>query len=266
MIREAVILAAGIGSRLGSIGNGAKFTLTIAGRPLITYSIFSLASTGVRKFIIVTRSETLGLLENALLNVDHGLEIEFCVNDDWERENGYSLYVASKCVRDKYFYLSMSDHIYPKEIPERLALESKRHPDAVAIVAGDRDPVFVDVEEATLIKTFGGKIIAIGKGLHAWDFVDTGVFVMRREIFNIASLLAKKKYKIKLSEIIQTAARVGYEVRVADVTGIPWAEVDTVEDYVSIVSGYKAHLPEMVSKSWKVYPVITSNVRELERL
>lgn len=266
MIREAVVLAAGIGSRLGSLGSGAKFALKIAGRPLIAYPVLSLASAGARRFVIVTRSETLGLLKDSLLGFVHGLDLEFCVNDDWARENGYSLLVASRCVRDDYFYLSMSDHIYSRVLPERLALEARRHPSALAIVAGDRDPPFVDLEEATLIKTFGGRVVAIGKGLHSWDFVDTGVFVIRKEVFKVASLLAKKAYRLGVSDVLQAAVRVGYEVRVADVTGIPWTEVDTVEDYVSVASGYKSHLPEMVSRGWSVHSFIPGGVGELERL
>ena len=266
MIREAVILAAGIGSRLGSLGKGAKFALTVANRPLITYPIFSLASAGAKRFIIVTRSETVKPIERALRGMDHILEYRFCINDEWERENGYSLFAASRCVRDERFFLSMSDHIYPREIPERLRLEARKHPSASIIVAGDREPLFVDVGEATLIEARGGRVVAIGKGLPSWSHVDTGVFVMKREVFTVASHLARRKYRLKLSEIVQAAAYMGLEVRVADVTGIPWTEVDTVDDYMSVVSGIKARLPQLVYESWHAYPSLATGLASVKRI
>jgi len=252
MIREGVVLAAGVGSRLSEIARGAKFALRIAGRPLIHYPILSLVSAGVDRIVIVTRGAALPVLRRLVERLDVSLEIEYCVNNRWRRENGYSLYVASRCVEAGEFYVSMSDHIYPSDVAYRLLEAASRHPDAVAIVAGDREPRYVNVEEATRIRARGVYVEAIGKGLYPWNYVDAGVFVMRREIFDVARRLAERRERFGLSDVISEAVRQGYRVAVADITGLPWAEVDTPEDYDSLVSGWKRELPRLVAESWGI--------------
>ena len=249
-VGEAVVLAAGIGSRLGRIARGAKFAVKVAGRPLIQYPVLSLASAGVRRVVVVTRSAVLPLARMAMRGVQDVVDVRFCVNNEWYRENGYSLYVASRCVRSNVFYVSMSDHIYPAWVPRRLAEAAREYPDAVALVAGDREPRFVDVDEATRIRSRDGLVEAIGKGVSPWDYVDMGVFVMRREIFEVAARVAGRKATFGLSDVLMEAVSSGFEVRVVDVTGAPWVEVDTPSDYWSLVHGSKREVLSAAVESW----------------
>lgn len=247
-----MVLAAGIGSRIAGIARGAKFALRVAGRPLIHYPVLSLASAGVERVIIVTRGAALSVLRKLLEELEGVVEIEYCVNNKWRRENGYSLYVASKCLKDREFYVSMSDHVYPSGVARRLLEAAVEHRDAVAIVAGDREPRYVDVDEATRILADGVYVRSIGKRLEHWTHIDAGVFVMRREIFEVGRRLAVSRERFGISDLLNEAIGQGYRVVVADITGLPWAEVDTPEDYWSLAEGWKRELVGLVADSWSL--------------
>jgi len=263
VIREGVILAAGVGSRLGEIARGAKFAVNVAGRPLIHYPILSLASVGVKKIVVVTRGQLIPLLQRVLRGLGDVVSYEICVNNEWRRENGFSLLVSEKCLDGDSFLLSMSDHIYPSDLPVKVLLEYSKHSDSVAVVGGDRRPLYVDVEEATRIRAREGEVVKVGKRLSPWSHVDTGVFVMRREIFEAARLLALDKEAFGISDVINLAIRMGYRVRVADVTGIPWTEVDTVDDYLDVTGGRRRDVVFAAIESWQlVLKTVDNRVKE----
>ena len=55
---------------------------------------------------------------------------------------------------------------------------------------------------------------------------------------------------MKLSDIINEAIARGLKVVVADITGLPWTEVDTVEDYLAINEGWKRSMLGEVMSHW----------------
>jgi len=251
MVAEALVLAAGLSTRLGALARGAKFSVKVRSRPLISYPLTSLLLAGVEKIYIVVNPSGMERLEEVLASLGYVDVVNVVVNEEPWRENGYSLLVGASQLAADSFFVSMSDHIYPIELPMRLREVAEMWKDAVIVVAGDRAPPYVDVEEATLIDAGGGlEVRRMGKSLRKWDFVDAGVFIMRREVVNVAREVASEKDVVKLSDVVNAAVERGLKAVVADITGIPWTEVDTPEDYFLVNRGPRSIVVEEVVKGW----------------
>lgn len=247
MLREGIILAAGLGRRLRSISWGKpKFIVKLEGYPLIVYPVAVLASIGVRRFTIVVPwgwgDSVREILE--CCRVDYYV-VE---NNSTERENGYSLTLVEEYVGDDVLILSMCDHLYVPEVPLTVISRFKCG-DVELVVGGDKAPPYINIDEATKILTDRNYYIkAIGKELRNFTYIDTGVYVITRSILKIARNIAKSKVKLKLSEIIEYVKNIGVNVAVADVTGSLWTEIDTENDYYEVVNGYRRIVLDKVLK------------------
>ncbi|RLF06389.1 MAG: hypothetical protein DRK00_01745 [Thermoprotei archaeon] len=251
MVAEALILAAGLGTRLGALAKGAKFSVEVRSRPLISYPLTSLLLAGVERIHVVVNPSGMERLERVLASLGYADFVNVVVNEEPWRENGYSLLVGASQLDADSFFVSMSDHIYPIELPMRLREVAEAWRDAAVVVAGDRAPSYINVREATLIDAGGGlEVKRIGKSLERWDFVDAGVFIMRREVIRVAREIACERDVVKLSDIVNAAVERGMRAVVADITGIPWTEVDTPEDYFLVNSGPRSVVVEEVIRGW----------------
>jgi len=238
-IREAVILAAGLGTRLRGISEGLpKFLIKVLNEPLITYPIRSLYLSGIRRFTIVIPkgwSNELNSIVNTL-----GLDIDLCIveNSQIERENGYSFLKSSECVRSEYFILSMSDHLYTPDILSILLRTYESISNADIIIGADSNPKYIDVNEATKISASNtGKVIRVGKNLNDFNYVDIGIFIMSDKVYRVAKNLESRLNVIKLADVVNEAVIKGLNVFIADVKGATWTEVDTPKDLNELIYG-----------------------------
>jgi len=244
-VEEAVILASGMGTRISKITKGKpKFLLPIENKPIIIYPIKVLKMMGINKINIVIPKGWI----NSLEEITKELPINVCVveNEEIDRENGYSLLLSRKCLTSNKFILSMCDHIYEPQLIEKIIITShKKSLDIV--VGGDSNPKFIDVDEATKIYVDKDlNLIDIGKGLPKYNYVDVGVFFMTTKIFEVLSELVKKQYVMRLSYALKKAVRRGLNVKVADVTGCLWTEVDNERDYMELMRGNRRVVLERV--------------------
>ena len=249
MMLDAIVLAAGLSERFREAGYGFKVVAPVGSIPLIVYPLMSLKASGINRIVIVANSENKRLLEEVIEEWFEDLNVRFIVNNDVSRENGYSLYLACRSVGTDSFLLSMADHLYPHSIPRKL-IEARENVEWDIIVAGDRNPLYVDISEATLIDASNGRVLKVGKGLKRWRYVDAGVFLMKKSVLEVLENMVRERYVVKLSDILNTAIRMGYSVLVADITGIPWTELDSLEDYRSILYGVRKKVVEEVVREW----------------
>ena len=107
---KCLIIAAGKGSRLRQRGQSKPLT-TLLGVPLIERVICSGLEAGVDEFYVVTgyqgeRVRTfLGSLADRL-----GISITPLINDDWEKQNGFSVLKAREYLQEP-FLLLMANHL-----------------------------------------------------------------------------------------------------------------------------------------------------------
>ncbi|WP_297486967.1 bifunctional L-myo-inositol-1-phosphate cytidylyltransferase/CDP-L-myo-inositol myo-inositolphosphotransferase [Thermococcus sp.] len=210
--KTAVVLAAGLGTRLGGKPKGL---LRIAGREILYRTITLLQRNGVKKFVVVTNERYAPLYRGFLEK--HGFDAELVINPEPEKGNGHSLHLAGEKVSGR-FVLVMSDHVYSEAFVER-AVKGK------GLIA-DRKPGWVDIDEATKVKVKNGRVEHIGKNLKEWDAVDTGFFVLDDGIFAVTSALEEERDgDYALSEVVERA-----KLPVTFVDGLAWTDVDTLED------------------------------------
>src|SRR6185369_8508850 len=88
---DAVIIAAGFGSRISALSDSKPLT-PIAGVPLIELGVRQLAAAGVTRVVVVTGHEA-ARVEAFLagLAARSGLAIETARVGDWSRPNGFSV-------------------------------------------------------------------------------------------------------------------------------------------------------------------------------
>ncbi len=234
-VTEGIILAAGLSTRLRSYLNGnSKLTTPILGRPLITFPIMNFISVGIRRIIIVANKDNFWAIKKIINEIPSDVNIRIVVNRKPELGNGYSFLLGRKYVYSDFFVLSMGDHIYVPRVLRTLlnALSN----DVDIVLGADSSPRFIEVAEATKILVFKDRVIGIGKKLGLFSHVDIGVMLIRKKLFEFLD-----EYKIKspigLSEIINLAIRRGFRVRIADVNGDFWTEVDTPSDLRQVLIG-----------------------------
>ncbi|HDD63768.1 MAG: hypothetical protein DRJ32_06450 [Thermoprotei archaeon] len=249
MMLDAIVLAAGLSERFREAGYGFKVVAPVDSIPLIVYPLVSLKASGISRIVIVANPENKHLLEEAIEEWFEDLNVRFIVNRDVSRENGYSLYLACRYVETDSFLVSMADHLYPHSIPRKL-IEVGENMKWDVIVAGDRNPLYIDISEATLINASDSRVLKVGKGLKRWKYVDAGVFLMKKSILKILKNIVRERHVVKLSDVLNTAIEMRYSVLVADITGIPWTELDSLEDYRSILYGVRRKVVEEVVKEW----------------
>ncbi len=232
-VREGIILAAGEGSRLRMYYRIPKPFAPLGRIRLLYFPLISLYRCGVRRFYIVVRKETKRYAE-ALAKKLANVESFIIVNDNPERENGYSLYLGVKEVQGDMFYVSMGDHIYSPSIPRRLL---RYLDESDIVIAADSRPKYIDIEEATRIWAVKGIVRYIGKNLHRFNYVDTGVFIMKKSVLDVLKRLSKTKEKFTVSSFINHCIDLGYRVRIGDVSGMPWLDIDTPREVNKVLQG-----------------------------
>ena len=249
MIKEAVILAAGRARRLSPITGGRpKFLLEIEGKPLIYYTFSMLKLYNVERVHIVVSSSWYNEAVFTFSQFKFPFEINVVENDSVDRENGYSFLLTEHHIQNDSFLLMMSDHIFSKDLLDAFVSSvSNNFEDAILLVGGDSDPKFVDINEATkILADSENKILDIGKQLRDFNYVDMGLFYVRKNIFQYVNSLSEK-YVIKFSEIVKRLSNV-HKAVVVDLSNTMWTELDTPEDYYDLLNGQRRVILENILK------------------
>jgi CDP-L-myo-inositol myo-inositolphosphotransferase len=230
MVKKAVIIAAGMGSRLRGYGPDIpKPLVPVAGVPLLKRTILSAKRAGIVEFVVITgyRGEEI---QSQLVDDDQfgDLAIDWVQNVDWERGNGVSVLAAKDYVNEP-FILLMSDHLFDPEALVKLRHIPIGQTEAVLAVASHLDRIF-DMEDATKVLVDGNRIEKIGKELANFNAVDTGMFLCSPFLFT-ALERSIDAGEGSLSGGIRVISEQG-TMRVLDIEGLFWLDVDTPEAHV----------------------------------
>jgi 1L-myo-inositol 1-phosphate cytidylyltransferase len=223
-VLKCLIIAAGRGRRL-AVRAESKPLLEIGGRSLISRVIGSGRQAGIREFVVVT-GYAADLVERhlALVSREENVSVEFVRNDEWDKENGLSVFKAREAAGDR-FILSMSDHLFDPAILADLA--ARPIADGETILAVDfriMDNPCVDLDDVTKVRVDGDKIISIGKGISDYNAFDTGLFLGTAGLFRALGV-SQAKGDFTLSGGMKILAAEG-KARVMDVGGRYWIDVD----------------------------------------
>jgi choline kinase len=227
---NAVILIAGVARRLAPLTDTThKALLPVGGRPILTRMLQALNGAGIRQTTLV-----LGHCADQVRGVAGErvgrMAIRYIHNPEYTRGSVVSLYAARQCLREPALVMD-ADVIFPREFLTRLlALPA---PSALLVDRG-----FNDTGEEVKIYTRGDRVIALGKKVvpEAFDAVGEGIGFFKCGVEAAPELVRCLGRVVEDSDglgewedalhMLVGQRHVGW----ADVTGLPWTEIDFVED------------------------------------
>jgi len=221
-IRQAVILAAGNGSRLASESALPKPLVPVGGRALLDQILGHLRVCGIRDVTLVVGHRGNEIRSNGFSDIE-GLNVGWVENPRYHQPNGLSLLAAEEQISSP-FLLVMSDHLF--ETSALRELLTTRIPEHGGVLAVDSkvDQVF-DLDDATKVESSDGRVKKIGKDLDRYNAVDTGMFLLSQEVFNAmrkSLALGDASLSGGISQLAQNGG-----VEAWDIGSRQWIDVDT---------------------------------------
>jgi len=188
---------------------------------------------------VVARRDLAGELRALAESVYGAGAVEVVVNTEPWRENGYSLLLGLQRLQGEPALVSMSDHLYTPRLPARLG---ESPPGGGYRVACDREPRFIDVEEATKVKTAGTLVAEVSKAAEPWTCIDTGVHLAALRPEDAEEHASTLGSIVKLNSLLTEMARRGARVEAEQLEGLPWTEIDTPEDLHEVEKGARSRV------------------------
>jgi 1L-myo-inositol 1-phosphate cytidylyltransferase len=217
VIRTAVVLAAGEGSRLRAAAP-SKPLCPVAGLPLIDHALAGLAAAGLQRAVIVLGHRGDDVARH-LASRPQPLAISIALSDP-AKPNGVSLLMAQPFLDDADALLVMCDHLVDPALYARVAGHGAG--DGLALGIDRRlGHDWVDPHDVTCVSTRDDRIVAIGKGLTPHDAYDTGVFAVSPAL----SAALRPMTAPSLTDGVRVLAGQG-KAGVVDVSDLDWIDVD----------------------------------------
>jgi choline kinase len=228
---QAIILAAGAARRLAPLTDRTnKCLLRIGGRSLLDRMLHHLAAAGVESATVV-----VGHCQDQV-RAEAGerrgpMAIRFVENPDYLKGSILSLWAARDRLGVDDCLVMDADVVFPAVFLTRLVAAAA--PSALLL-----DRSFRDTGEEVKLFALGDRVIALGKKVvpERWDVLGEGV-----GFFKCGRAHAAEYRRLLAGSIEETGGLNEYEdalhellarvpVGWVDVTGLPWTEVDFVED------------------------------------
>ncbi len=234
---QAVILAAGMGNRLGKYTqNNTKCMLPINGYTLIERTLDAVDAAGIRKCIIVVGYQKENLM-NFVGESYKNIEIVYVSNDIYNRTNNiYSLYLAKDFLREDDTLLLESDLIFEP----RLITEILEYPEpTVAAVAP-----YESWMDGTVVQISPGNVITNFIPRKFFDYKEKASYYKTVNIYKFSKdflitsylpfleaysqAMGNNEYYEQVLRVITTLDK--NELKAFVLSGQSWYEIDDVQD------------------------------------
>lgn len=227
MIQQAVILAAGNGSRIQrSSSDVPKPLRKVAGLSLIKRSILTARRAGVREVVVVVGFKGEQIQQALESDKSLGVDLHFVVNPDYKKSNGVSLLAAQPLISGN-FLLMMADHIFDPKSIQKIVQAPFRSGEILLGVDKNLGQIF-DLDDVTKVQLNGHHVTSIGKELSNYNAFDTGVFVCSPAILDALQQVYNERGDASLSQGVAILAQ-NRQVRTCDLSDYFWQDVDTPE-------------------------------------
>jgi L-glutamine-phosphate cytidylyltransferase len=227
---NAIVLVAGVARRLAPLtDNTHKALLRVGGRAVLARMLDALAGVGIRRTVLVVGHCADQVRALAGERVGR-MVIQYVHNPEYTRGSVLSLYAAREHLREPAL-IRDADVLFPREFLRRLLAAPA--PSALLLDRG-----FADTGEEVKLYTRGSRIIALGKKVvpEAFESVGEGIGFFKCGVEAGPHLVKHLEKVIEESHgmneyedalhMLVSAHHVGW----ADVTGLPWTEIDFAED------------------------------------
>jgi choline kinase len=225
---NAVLLAAGLGSRLGSLTRELpKALLPVGGKPLLAHALAFAGSLRPSR-IIVVGGFCFPLVQQAVAELRRELPIELVENRQFRDGNLVSLLTAKPRITEGFLVMNV-DHIYRPAIAE------------VVVPDVDRVTAFIDTDrklgddDMKVERGADGRIVAIAKTLAKFDCGYVGMTrvpatMLGRYWGEADRALAEEGRAIHVERILARLAKTPDAPACRDISGHGWLEVDTPDE------------------------------------
>ena len=222
---KALILAAGLGSRLRELGNSKPLTL-LEGMPLIERIVRQSVEGGVSEFVVVVgymADEVKTFLEKVAQELK--VKIQCVANDAWNKGNGRSVLAARSALSNGPFYLMMADHLFDPAILR--VLRAKQLHEGMVRLAVDTNLTnpWVDLNDVTKVRQQNGLVADIGKNIEQYNCFDTGFFYCTPALFDAIERSIEKTGDDSLSGGMRELGR-NNAVEALDIGNLEWIDID----------------------------------------
>ncbi|WP_104504131.1 aminotransferase class I/II-fold pyridoxal phosphate-dependent enzyme, partial [Acinetobacter indicus] len=234
---QAIILAAGKGSRLGSLtAENTKCMLEVCGEKLIDISLKKLSAVGISKVILVVGYQKDNLM-NYLGSKVHGIDIIYIENPIYDKTNNiYSLYLAKDHLKTDDTLLLESDLIYDQKILEGLLKDPRPSLAVVDKYQSWMDGTVVTLDDNNKITSF------VPKKFFNYSYIDSyyktvNIYKFSKEFSQSTYVPFLEAYSKALgnNEYYEQVLRVVLELEKQELEGYPlqgenWYEIDDIQD------------------------------------
>lgn len=234
---QAIILAAGMGKRLGDLtANDTKGMLRVNGETLIERSLDILSQFDLSRVVIVVGFAGQRLVDY-LGNSFNGLPIEYVENPIYDKTNNiYSLYLAKDFLEKEDTLLLESDLIYEKEIIDRLLNHPFPNLAAVDKYKSWMDGTVVTLNESDDILSFVPKKNFDYTNIPNY-YKTVNIYKFSREFSSksylpfleaYSSALGKNEYYEQVLRVLLTLEK--QDLKALRLKGEKWYEIDDIQD------------------------------------
>lgn len=229
---EAIILAAGVGSRLAPLTDSVpKSMVCVNNRPILDYQVEGYVNAGVEKICIVSGYKHEKIDEYiALADQKYNITFEVIKNPYYSSTNNmYSLYLALKFSLGKAFFISNADVVLDKEI---LKIMSKNPTErGIAYEHGNYNAESMKIEVAD------GRIIHISKSIPVEIAAGTSIDFYKFDAIGGEALYKEIERTIELEKNLNAWTEVAIDSILKrlhfspiNIESLKWVEIDTMED------------------------------------
>jgi choline kinase len=232
----AVILAAGIGSRLSPLTDtSAKCLLSVGGSAILERMIRNCLSCGLSQFVIVL-GHRADEIKQFVDKTFRGIRVTYVINDRYRETNtGYSLMLASAAIGTSEFVKFDADVVFDVKILRELVDSRKAN-----VLCIDRNIALAD-EEVKVITDDEMRVLEVGKSVDAALALGESIGIEKISSKTGPLLFAQLSEAMKSHDNTQeyyeaTYARLvtqGVVFDALDITGLDWTEIDTPEDFAA---------------------------------
>lgn len=234
---QAIILAAGMGKRLGDLtANDTKCMVKMNNTPIIDRMILQLKKVGIKKIKIVVGYKRENIILH-LKNTFPDTDIEFIHNAIYNKTNNiYSLFLAKEKLMEDDTILLESDLVFEDKLLEKII--SDKNPN-VALVAK-----YESWMDGTVVKLGYDNTIVSFISKNAFDYNEIDKYYKTVNIYKFSKAFSKNKYVPFLEAYCKSLGNNEYYEQVlkviallndTELKGLPlngekWYEIDDIKD------------------------------------
>ena len=227
----AIILAAGVARRLAPLTDRTqKSLLPVGGRPILAWMMAALHAVGVPRVVIVV-GHCADQVTALSASAPPGMVVQFIDNPAYRLGSAVSLYSSRDVIVGGPTLIMDADVVFPREFLRRLV--GSAAPNALLVDGG-----FADTGEEVKVYTKSDRVIALGKKVvpEGWDQIGEGVGFFKcsaeagSELVRLLEQVIEESHRLCEYEDALHLLVSRQHVQPVDVTGLPWTEVDFVED------------------------------------